>query len=169
VKDELRKLLSRLGPLAKLQWSAVENLHITTKFIGEWPQEELEKMKRALGAVPAPPPIHVEIRGLGWFPNPRHPRVFWAGVQADESLQALADATENAVAEIGVAKEKRPFSPHLTLARIKEPVPLDSLRKALSGLEEHSFGAFQGRAFYLYLSAGGKYTRLAEFPFAQKT
>jgi RNA 2',3'-cyclic 3'-phosphodiesterase len=162
VRENLRALLARLRPLADLKWSPVDNLHITTKFIGEWPQERLEDMKRTLAAVSAPA-LDVQIRGVGWFPNARRPRVFWAGVDGGEPLRKLAQATEQSVASLGVSVEEREYSPHLTLARIADRVPLDALRSAVAGLESHSFGAFQASAFFLYLSAGGKYTKLAEF------
>ena len=163
VRDELRKLLNRLRPLAKLKWSPVENMHITTKFVGEWPEQRLEEMKRVLDTVVFPEAIDIEVRGLGWFPNPKRPRVFWAGVRAGAALPALAHETERAAASLGVPVEDRPYAPHLTLARLKDPVALDALRSAIAGLETYSFGTFQANAFSLYLSAGGKYTRLAEF------
>jgi len=171
VLDNLGAWLDQVRPLAKLAWSPVENLHITTKFVGEWPERPLDKtapgleeMKMALAAVAIPEPVDIEIRGLGWFPNPHRPRVFWAGVEAREPLRNLARATEQATAQLGVPVEERPYSPHVTLARIRNPVPLDSLREAVSKHETQTFGQFRASAFYLYLSAGGRYTRLMEFP-----
>jgi 2'-5' RNA ligase len=164
VKDHILALLNRLRPLAKISWSPVENLHITTKFIGEWPDPRLDEIKRALSAVSPAAAFDIEVRGLGWFPNPRHPRVFWVGVDGGQPLRALAHATEQAVAALGVPVEQRPYSPHLTLARIKDRVALEPLRTAVAEAEAKSFGTFHAPAFYLYLSAGGKYTKLAEFP-----
>jgi RNA 2',3'-cyclic 3'-phosphodiesterase len=158
--DPLREFLARLRPLAKLRWSAVENLHITTKFIGEWPEARIEEMKAALGGVNSQS-IMISISGVGWFPDVRRPRVFWVGVVAGEPLATLARATEQAVATLGVAVEARAYSPHLTLARVKEPVPLDALRPALGSPD---FGSFQASCFFLYLSSNGKYSKLAEFP-----
>ena len=125
VKDHILALLNRLRPLAKISWSPVENLHITTKFIGEWPDPRLDEIKRALSAVSPAAAFDIEVRGLGWFPNPRHPRVFWVGVDGGQPLRALAHATEQAVAALGVPVEQRPYSPHLTLARIKDRVALE--------------------------------------------
>ena len=167
VMEGLRSLLRRLIPLAKLSWSRVENLHITTKFIGEWPQERLEEMKRALAATPPSGPIEIAVRGLGWFPNERRPRVFWAGIEGGEALRSLAQATEQAAAQLGVPVEKRAYSPHLTLARVREAVPLDALRQALQALPSEcgfDFGTFRASSFFLYLSANGRYTQLARFP-----
>ena len=117
VRHQLGVLLDRLRPLAKLSWTMPDSMHITTKFIGEWPEERLEEMKRALSSVGSPGAFEVGIRDLGWFPNPRHPRVLWSGVHGGAALEALAHATEEAVHSIGVPREERKYSPHLTLAR----------------------------------------------------
>jgi 2'-5' RNA ligase len=163
VQSQLSALLDRLRPAAKLSWSTVEKLHITTKFIGEWPEERLDEMKRALGKVSAAGAIRIAVRGLGWFPNPRNPRVFWAGVEGGEELKSLARATEQAVHAIGVPLEDREYTPHLTLARIRERGRLDDLVKTVTSLESTDFGAFEARAFYLYLSRAGQYSKLGEF------
>ena len=171
VIESLDRLLELLKPTARLNWSHTENLHITTKFIGEWPAERLEELKRALAAVPSPGPIPIGIRTLGYFPNPRSPRVFWAGIEAGPGLASLAKDTDAALARLGVEAEKRAFSPHLTLARIKEPVPLEDLRETIDGLGTTEFGEFTADRFYLYQSqprpTGSVYTKLAEFPFSK--
>ena len=163
VKAALATLLDRLRPLAKLSWIPVEKLHITTKFIGEWPEDRLEDMKHALAGVGSPGAIQVCISGIGWFPNARNPRVLWAGVHADESLKSLASATDAVVNAIGVAREDREYSPHLTLARIRERAALGALRTAIDSLGPAEFGSFLATEFHLYLSAAGKYTKLAQF------
>ncbi len=159
--EQFGEFLARLRPLANLRWSNVENLHITTKFIGEWPEARLDEMKTSLLDVKQTEPIWVSVRGVGWFPNLRRPTVFWAGVDGGEPLANLAHATEEAVSKIGVPVETRMYSPHLTLARVKYTVPLDDLIKSAG---EPDFGTFQATSFFLYLSAKGKYSKLAEFP-----
>jgi 2'-5' RNA ligase len=159
--EKLREFLARLRPLAKLRWSAVENLHITTKFIGEWPEARVDEMIATLRGVKQTLPIQISVRGAGWFPDVRRPRVFWAGVEAGEPLAMLAGSTERAVATLGVPIEARPFSPHLTLARVKDAVPVNAL---LSEIGNPDFGAFQVSSFFLYISADSKYSKLAEFP-----
>jgi 2'-5' RNA ligase len=165
VKAALDSFQKRLRPTAKLSWSHVDKLHITTKFIGEWPEAQLPELTRALAGVPACGGIDIAVRGFGWFPDARRPRVFWVGVEGGERLHALAQATEQAVAKLGVPVEERAYAPHLTLARIREKVPLGALHHMLqsfpSGLD---FGAFRATRFFLYLSAGGHYTQLAGFP-----
>jgi 2'-5' RNA ligase len=163
VQSHLRALLDRLRPAAKLGWSTVEKLHITTKFIGEWPEDRLEEMKAALGKVVAPGEVRIAVRGLGWFPNPRNPRVFWAGVEGGDQLKSLARATEQAAGAIGVPVEDREYTPHLTLARVRDRVPLDALVRTNGSLTCTDFGSFPARSFYLYLSRAGQYSKLAEF------
>ena len=171
VKDQLAALVARLRPTARLKWSTAGNLHVTTKFIGDWPSQRLGDLSAALRAVPTPPPIRIAVRGLGWFPNPRAPRVFWAGVEADSALANLAQQTDGALAQLGVAPETRPYSPHLTLARIQDQVPLDRLRDALASLPSADFGEFLADRYHLYLSelhpSGSVYTKLEEFVFTQ--
>src|SRR5690242_14051033 len=123
VVRNLEALLETLRPTARIQWSPPANLHITTKFIGQWPEDRLEEMKAALAAMPPHTPIPVAIRRVGFFPNPHSPRVFWCGVEAP-GLEALAADTDRATAALGVESEKCAYSPHLTLARIKDRVNL---------------------------------------------
>src|SRR5664279_25524 len=90
----LEKLLNTLRPTARVKWSPPENLHITTKFIGEWPEARLEELVGALRRTPGGPEFEIAINGLGWFPNPHSPRVLWAAVHAPGSLQDLAHKLE---------------------------------------------------------------------------
>lgn len=164
----LDALLDRLRPAAHIQWSPPANLHITTRFIGEWPEHRLPELRAALGGLPSHPPIPIHIRNLGFFPNARSPRVFWAGVEASPDLAALASETDAALGRLGLEPEGRPFSPHLTLARIKKPVPLQKLHQSVAALASLDFGSFTAGRFFLYQSrmgpAGSVYTKLAEFP-----
>lgn len=173
ISGPLAKLAAQWKPLAAIRWSRVENLHVTTKFIGEWPAERLDEMKLALGSLSPREPFGIAFRGLGWFPNPHSPRIFWVAVQGGQPLADLARDTEEKTADLGVAKEDRDYRPHLTLARVEPrgggPAPdLGALRRAIAQLESTEFGSFEAHAFHLYLSepgnGGSKYTKLATFP-----
>jgi 2'-5' RNA ligase len=170
VRANLARLLERLRPTARLRWSVAENLHITTKFIGEWPEARLEELIAALSAAPRTGPISIAVRELGWFPNARAPRVFWAGIQAGEGLYELARAIDRVASRLGVEEEKRPYSPHLTLARIPPGTSLAALHRAVEALATVNFGSFSADCFYLYRSelspAGSRYTKLVRFPLA---
>lgn len=166
--EALSLLIDHLRITAHLKWSQPYNLHITTKFIGEWPEQKLDELIAGLHKVPGQGPMAIAISGLGWFPNPHSPRVLWAAVHAPESLEKLAEATDWALQALGVPAEAKKFSPHLTLARIKEVVPLADIKRAIAGLSSVDFGSFTADRFHLYLSkpgpAGSIYTQLAEFP-----
>ena len=171
VLARLVALLDRLKPTALIKWSPPSNLHITTKFIGEWPESRLPELKQALGGLAKRAPFPVQIRNVGFYPNPHSPRVFFAGIEAPPELPALAGDIDRALQAIGVAPEQRPYTPHLTLARIKEPVPLQKLRQAIADFDSLDFGAFQADRFFLYQSrmqsAGSLYTKLSEFPLSK--
>jgi len=138
----------------------VENLHITLKFIGAWPEERLPELMAALGAVAIAAPIPITVSGLGLFPDARHPRFFYAGVQGGTGLAALAAAIDRALAPLGVASEKREYRPHITLAKFRDP-------GGLPALPELDFGSFSARSFHLYSSRPGAaasvYTTLATY------
>src|ERR1700733_14933177 len=90
VLDALEQAMRELRPLAPLNWSPVENLHITTKFIGEWPEQRLPELEAALEKTNPIPAFEVTIEGFGYFPNPHRPRAFFADVQAEATLAELA-------------------------------------------------------------------------------
>jgi 2'-5' RNA ligase len=171
VRERLERLLALLRPTAHLKWSPLDNLHITTKFIGAWPDDKLELLKSSLGAVPKRPPVAIDLEGLGWFPNPHRPRVFWVGVHGGEPLSALAAAIDRALEPIGIAPETKPYAPHITLARVSAPAPLTAIQHAVANLESAHFGSFEADGFYLYLShtsaTGSVYTKLSEFAFSE--
>jgi len=170
VIDGFERLLARFRPAAHLKWGPAYNMHITARFIGDWPEAKLSELNEALAKVPPRPAIRIDLRGLGWFPNPRHPRVFWVGVEAGPELAQLAHDINTVLEPLGLPRDPRPFSPHLTLARIKQPVPLDKLHQIIESMESTNFASFLADRFYLYHSqpgsAGSIYTKLSEFRFA---
>jgi 2'-5' RNA ligase len=170
MRRNLELLLHLLKPLARIQWSPVANLHLTTKFIGEFPEQRLEELKSALVSVPRPGALRIAIRGLGWFPDPDRPRVFFAGIQAPAELAVLARDTDLACAALGIPREEKEFHPHLTLARIRRPEPLTALKAEIFRLPTVDFGVSHIGSFHLYRSqlhpGGSVYTKLASFPLA---
>jgi 2'-5' RNA ligase len=151
----LERLLSALRPEALIKWSPLDNLHITTKFIGEWPERRLAELDQALAGLTPREQFDIELRDLGWFPNERSPRVLWAGVHAGTALKSLMAETEARLLPLGVPKEEKPANPHLTLARIKNPAPLRNLRRKVDELQPAELGTFAARHFCLYRSDPG--------------
>lgn len=149
------------------RWARIEGAHVTLKFIGEVPAQEMEEIQAALRSVPFPAALKIVFRGVGFFPNERHPRVLWAGIEAGPELRALAAAVETSLEPLGIAREQREFSPHLTLARFDSPDKLAGLRTAIAAAGPLDFGQSIANEFHLYQSVlkrgGAEYTRLASF------
>jgi 2'-5' RNA ligase len=151
----LERLLSALRPEALIKWSPLDNLHITTKFIGEWPEQRLEELHGALAGLTPRETFDIDVHDLGWFPSERSPRVLWAGVHAGPALKQLMAETEERLLTLGVPREDKPANPHLTLARIKNPAPLRNLRKKVEELQPAELGTFSVRHFCLFRSDPG--------------
>jgi RNA 2',3'-cyclic 3'-phosphodiesterase len=169
VRAAISAAVAKLRPAApKARWVRIEGLHVTLKFIGETPEENVGAIGSALTAVPPCAPIDVRFRGLGFFPNPRRPRVFWAGVEAGPKLAALAASVDAALNPLGAPGEERAFAPHLTLARFDPPHAQEALHAAIEKSGPLEFGSATAAEFHLYQSVlkrgGAEYTRLATFP-----
>ena len=149
------------------RWVRIEGAHVTLKFIGEVTAEKMEDIKASLRTVPFPAPIKINFRGVGFFPNDRRPRVLRAGIEAGPTLGALAAAADAALEPLGIAREQRAFSPHLTLARLDSSKGLDRLREGIAAFSPFEFGSGVAKEFHLYQSilkrGGAEYTRLARF------
>ena len=185
VRAALDALITRLRPVSRaVRWTRIEGVHVTLKFIGEVQPEKVEAIEASLAKIRFPGPtgagslwsppkcIQMKFRGVGFFPNERRPSVFWAGVEVGAELGALASAVETSLQPLGIAKEHRAFSPHLTLARFKstDGSALNRLHEAISAAGPLEFGAGIAKDFHLYQSilkpGGAEYTRLATFLFA---
>ncbi len=166
----LDRLLIALRPEALIKWSPLDNLHVTTKFIGEWPESRLDDLHEALSTVAPRDPFPIELKHLGWFPNERSPRVLWVGVHGGKPLLELIRGLEERLQLLGIKKEEREFSAHLTLARIKNAVPLRGLRQKVDEMQPAALGQFSVEHFSLFRSDPGSnasiYRRLREYKFA---
>jgi len=175
IPEDVRSAISALASKLRLtcrnaRWVRIEGLHVTLKFIDETSPEKAAEIKTALASIPSRAAIHMNFRGLGFFPNERRPRVLWAGIEAGPDLAALAAAVETALGALGIPREERAFSPHLTLARFDTPRGLDALHAAIEKAGLLEFGVATAKEFHLYQSVlkpgGAEYTRLATFSFA---
>jgi 2'-5' RNA ligase len=99
-----------------------ESLHLTLKFLGEIDEESVPDVLVALRiAAQRHGAFSLGVQGIGVFPDARGPKVVWAGLSGDvDTLTALALAVEEALIPAGIPPEGRPFTPHLTIARIKD-------------------------------------------------
>ena len=168
-RDEMRSLAP------DVRWVGPETFHITLQFLGE--TDKLDEIRQALQQVKAAS-VPLTFRGAGFFPNPKSPRVFWVGIESDDSLEQLANAIGAALKPLGFERDAGPFHPHLTLARRGSGRPnsrrgdqsapgLLAVRVKLEGRPPRDFGTMTAREFSLYESKlspkGSQYTKLSRY------
>jgi 2'-5' RNA ligase len=121
----LRRRAGRSAPHSKVTWVAADRMHLTLRFIGEVDEARGETIIAALRDRVALERFDVRWEGLGSFPPRGAPRVLWVGVAAGaDSLRQVEEAVSARLEVLGIPREDRPYSPHLTLARVKEPAGL---------------------------------------------
>ena len=160
-----------------VRWVTPGSLHVTLKIIGEPPDTSRTQVDKSLGSIYARA-FNISFRGAGFFPTAKSARIFWIGIEADAGLMKLVSDVENALFTIGIAKESRVFSPHLTLARTGSGAPsrlrsdkpikrFERLQQSLSNASFPQFGTMTSREFFLYRSQlsnqGSRYTKIARF------
>jgi 2'-5' RNA ligase len=173
VRENLAALLASLRAIAKEpRWVRPENLHVTLKFLGEVAEGKLEGVRSALRHIRSESAVALEFRGLGFFPNDKHPRVFWAGMDGTTNLKTLAADIDAAVEKYEIPCEQREFSPHLTLARFERGRLPEKLRSAIATYAQREFGSLRTSEFQLIHSklktSGAEYTTLERFQFAER-
>jgi RNA 2',3'-cyclic 3'-phosphodiesterase len=180
IRERITRFMEGVSAFAPdVRWVKPESLHVTLKFIGEQPESALGEIKQALKTVGAET-TEIHFQSYGFFPTAKSARVFWIGMEAGPQLATLASMIDNTTATLGILKENRAFSPHLTLARgasgsgsprwRKGDGPNRSfqrLQEKLAALPAPEFGVMAPREFFLYQSQlspkGSKYTKLAAF------
>ncbi|MBI4400960.1 MAG: RNA 2',3'-cyclic phosphodiesterase [Nitrospirae bacterium] len=172
IKDRICRELRSLGQDVRIQWVRPDSIHLTLKFLGDIDERLVGDIQQALTlAADAQPRFSVEVGGAGAFPDSRAPRVLWLGLSGHvEALVRLAAEVDRALTALGFPAEAKPYSPHLTLARIKERSR--ELGKVLSGsgvlAHAAQLGSLEVRAVALMKSdlhpSGAVYTRLVEIP-----
>lgn len=129
----LQEDLKRQAPPRSVRWVAPDSIHLTLKFLGETPEDRVAAIIQGMAAAAAGfAPFQFQVAGFGCFPNLRRPNVLWVGVpQVPKALAGLQLATDLQMVKIGYDREKRAFSPHLTLGRVN---------RNISGKERQTLG-----------------------------
>jgi len=173
--DLPESLRSLLRPLTEGMWRGakavpLEQLHLTLRFLGELPEPDLPQWRDCLSALSSDP-FSLSLSGVGVFPNPQRARILWVGLQSGPELFALQNQVEAAAQGLGLPPETKPFSPHLTLARLKFPAP----REVAAYLQRHAnfaSPAFEVGEFHLYSSLlspkGAEHRKEATFKLSTK-
>jgi len=177
VQAELKREVfgsGRGGKAVKIGWTQPEDIHLTLKFLGDIQETQVDALRAVLSkAAASARPFTLEASGLGAFPNPRAPRVIWLGLHGSNDdmgeLRRLQAAVEDGAAALGFAKEARAFTPHLTLARIRDRVEAGALEPIFNAQPDRVVGGFTVSSVELIKSelrpSGAVYTTLVEVPF----
>ncbi len=175
--DEAReKVLKALKPFKKagtpIRWTAEHNMHMTLKFIGEVGEPLAAEITGALQRwKPAVAPFCLRLKGFGKFPAGDDLHVFWAGVEESPELRTLFAGVEAALFPLGIARDARPFQPHLTLGRNKADYNFKGLYGLLAEWRDRFLAEWPVSAFQLFSSrltpAGPVYTLLLEIDLVQ--
>ena len=143
LRKALYKSISRLSNIpTKVKWVEEENLHITLKFLGNTREDKVEKivssLKKALESCHS---FSVNLGKIGAFPNVAKPRVIKVGIsQGEEEIRSIAEKVEEALEPLGFEKEKRKFSAHITLGRVKS---MDNIMLLLRNMQKESYDGLQ--------------------------
>jgi len=133
LKQELTQFETRLklGKQSWVKWVDPYSIHLTLKFLGSIAADRIGEITRAMEeAVQGIPPFHLEVKDLGVFPNLRRVQVAWVGMGGEvDKLGQLQQRIESNLVPLGFAPESRPFTPHLTLARLRDQAPLDERQR----------------------------------------
>ncbi len=173
IKAALHELIGRLREAeARVSWVRPEHMHLTLRFLGEITPADALRLEELL-ALRYQGMKHFELQvcGTGAFPNIHRPSVIWAGITGSgNALDAVQAIAEEEACALGLPRERRPFTPHLTLARIKEAEYGKRLMPYLSRERDFEGGAFPVAGVSLFSSEltpqGPIHRRLREFLFS---
>jgi 2'-5' RNA ligase len=125
-----RETTALVAEAPELSWTTREKRHLTLKFLGDVPDDAVPPLvEAAQWAAGRHQPLEMTIREVGAFPNFRRARVVWLGVEQDPRLELLHHDLEIACEQAGFEVEGRPFRPHITLARVRSPLPVERARE----------------------------------------
>ncbi len=135
--DKLKLRLGQLEAQLKsdkqpwVKWVNPNSIHLTLKFLGNIAPDKSSEVTRAMEeAAQEIPPFHLEIKVLGVFPNLKRVQVVWVGISGEvDKLSKLQQRIESNLARLGFAPESRPFTPHLTLARLRNQASSDERQR----------------------------------------
>jgi RNA 2',3'-cyclic 3'-phosphodiesterase len=175
VKDAIAKAQTELRgaiPKAPIRWTTRDQFHVTMKFLGGVDQETVPALTKALAAACAPfPPLRLRAENIGFFPNPRRPRVIWAGVHdREQELHSLQEAVQAAAQTFTIEEPENRFAGHVTLGRVKEVARSDAevLTKIATGFAGRFFGEWAASEIHLMQSelspSGARYTAVFRAP-----
>jgi 2'-5' RNA ligase len=168
VSRALQRRTADAAPRAKVTWIPTDRMHLTIRFIGEVDDGMASLVRQALETPLAVGPFGVTVCGVGTFPKSGTPRVVWLGVtDGRNELLAIEREVTSRLISVGIPEENRAYSPHLTLARVRDPAGLKTAR-LVDGLTERRIGTSDIDTITLFQSKlspkGPTYTALLHVP-----
>ncbi|KPJ62021.1 MAG: hypothetical protein AMJ42_00375 [Deltaproteobacteria bacterium DG_8] len=171
IKTKIEEIQNKLKPSSSdVRWVRPEGIHLTLKFLGNIEEEMIPEISDIIRKCSADTTsFTLEIRSLGAFPNEKNPKVIWVGAEDNSgTLGKLQQSLENRLSTLGFKVEKRAFSPHLTLGRLKSSKGKSRLTQGLEDYKHFEFGTFEAKEVCLFKSelkpGGAIYTKLKAFP-----
>ena len=142
IKKEIGGLIDVLKKYdADVKWVSAANLHLTLKFLGNTPESLIPGIKTALSSIVSSyQPFYIKIGGTGVFPNRKHPRVCWVGIEGSDILRRLKEDIEISMQKFRFQKEDKDFSPHMTIGRVRSLKGIISIVNELGFFQEKEFG-----------------------------
>ncbi len=124
---------------ADVKWVEPNNIHLTLKFLGEIDDKKMAEVARVLETVAcAEKSFSIRLKSIGAFPNTNSPRVIWVGLdKGDNETGMIAGMLEEKISEIGIPKENRSFSTHITIGRLRSGLNRLKLVRMLNSLEDN--------------------------------
>ncbi|MEE8483041.1 MAG: RNA 2',3'-cyclic phosphodiesterase [Nitrospinota bacterium] len=173
IREELGDAIDELKATnANVRWVKPGNIHITLKFLGNIEEDRVGEIENALKPLGNRDSFELTAQGAGVLPNPRYPRVVYAGLETGvEALKELNRAMEDTMETMGFKREERDFLPHLTLGRVKSFRAKSLLMMKIRELQKKEFGSIAVNGFSLIQSdlrpTGSVYTELANIPLSK--
>jgi 2'-5' RNA ligase len=169
IEAALGELVRNIGAAHDaIRWTLRNNLHVTLRFLGAAMESRiLPGLARDLAQIAQDTPAFVlRVRGIGAFPDLHRPRVIWAGLESDE-LAGLAQKIEAVAVARGLPPSDHPWTPHLTIGRVRNPRRIRDALAKLAEARERDFGTCRIGEIFLYRSTltpeGSRYEKLASF------
>jgi 2'-5' RNA ligase len=135
---EIQKSFKNIAFLS-IRWVKADNLHLTLKFLGETDSKKIPLVKEIMDRISTSmTPFNIRLSQMGVFPGWRNPRILWLGIEKSDDILSLASKIEKELESLGFPGETRPFSPHLTIGRIKDDFPFSSLDSLRNKCKEDS-------------------------------
>lgn len=121
-----------------VRWVSLQGVHLTLKFLGDTPADQVSSITAAMSmAADGVPPFTVHVHGFGAFPGMRAPRVVWTAIQGDlNPLAGLQHQLRETLEKLGFARDERPFSPHLTIGRVRGRLAAQDIERLAQAAED---------------------------------